>query len=64
MTSINFYKPISFIDKIICFFSRGKYCHVNITTFDNVTYEAIPFSKVHKFNNELPDNVDSFILNL
>jgi len=48
MVSILFYRPKTHLDKIICFFSRGKYCHVSIK-IDNTIYESKPFIGVRKY---------------
>jgi hypothetical protein len=63
MTTINFYKSTGIIDYFIKLFSRGKYCHCNIT-INGITYEAIPFNKVRKFSLVVTDEIDSFSINL
>lgn len=64
MTSINFYRPSSTIDKLICFFSRGGYCHCNITV-NGDTYEAAPFGKVRQFQLEPSiSRIESFTIEL
>ena len=64
MVSINFYKASNITDKLICFISRGKYCHVNLTV-NGVAYEAKAFSKVRKFVlNKRNNRIDSFKIDL
>lgn len=40
------FKPLSFIDKLVCFFSRGKYSHIAILFDDGSSIEAVPFKGV------------------
>lgn len=49
MITICLHQPFDWIDKLICFFSRGKYCHVNVK-INNTVYDCRPFRGVHKVN--------------
>lgn len=51
MIRIALYRPYDLIDKTICFFSRGNYCHTAIVFKDGSAIEARPFKKVRKIPN-------------
>ena len=46
MTQVALFKPSDWLDKLICFFSRGEYSHSAITCYDGTTFEAKPFEIV------------------
>ena len=55
---IALFKPSSILDRIICFFSRGKYSHAAIILDDGSVIEAKPFHGVRKVKS-IYDVLDS-----
>jgi uncharacterized protein YycO len=51
MIKIALFRPIDWIDKTICFFSRGNYSHVAFLLEDGSVIEAKPFKGVRKIPN-------------
>lgn len=47
MILICLHRPLDWIDKLICFFCRGIYCHVNVKIND-IVYDCRPFKGVRR----------------
>ena len=64
MIQVALYRPVYWIDKTICFFSRGDYSHASIVLSDGSVIEAKPFDNVHHVSSVVFNRVKGSIIEL
>ena len=64
MLNVALYKPKSILDRLVCFFSRGKYSHAALVFEDDMVIESRPFKGVIKSKNLIKASESKSVIDL